>query len=147
MPGPIIKTLDMIMCEADPPCVTPELMIPIPLVGTSPNVLVMGLPICLEGDQLPMEWLAPSPYISPPFVIPGMLTVDEVIAVPEDNLTTSTLNDMPILVQGSPMVVMMSVVEPAMFQPPGPVPPVPDPVPVKTGMATIINENFTVIAS
>jgi hypothetical protein len=143
VPGPIIKTGDLVVITADPPVVTPVLMVPTPLVGTSPDTLLMGMPICLEGDQIPEEWLSPTPYVSPPFVIPGTLTVDQIVTVPGVNMTVITMNGGPILIEGGPMVAIMNVEKPAQLPPPVAAP---DPVLVKMGTATFITTNLTVIA-
>ena len=143
MPGFVIKTGDMVVIVPQPPTLAPTIMAPTPLIGTSPDTLVMGMPICLEGDQIPAEWMSPMPYTSPPFMIPGTLSVTEIITVPGVNCTIVTMNGAPILIEGGEMVATLQVEQPAQL--PGPAP-LPDPLMVKTGTATFITTNVTVIA-
>ncbi len=143
MPGSIIKTGDMVVITPEPPTLAPTLMIPTPLIGSSPDTLVMGMPICLEGDQIPEEWRSPMPYTAPPFIIPGTLSVSEIITVPGANTTIITKNGRPILIEGGEMVAVLTVEKPAQLPPPVATP---DPLVVKAGTATFITEDFIVIA-
>jgi hypothetical protein len=142
VPGPIIKTGDMVVIIAEPPALAPMLMVPTPLVGTSPDTLVMGMPICLEGDQIPPEWRVPTPYTAPPFVVPGVLTVTEIITIPGVNTTELTENGRPILIEGGEMEVILTVETPAQLPPPVSTP---DPLVVKAGTATFITTNMIVM--
>jgi hypothetical protein len=138
----IIKTGDMIRITIFPPAVVPPLAAPIPLVGTSTNLTVGNMPVCLEGDELPPMLLAPLPYTSPPFVTPGTGTVS--VTLTPMNKTLLTDNGKPILIKGTPFTAEFTVMAPAMQ--PTPVGPVPDPVPKKPGMAEFVTTNVTVKA-
>ncbi len=123
------------------------LVAPIPLIGKGSRLNGLMRPVCLLGDELPpMVKGIPLPYISPPFTIPGTGTL-KVILMP-NNMTKRTKNKGKfILLKGGSFQAIFNVASPAMFQPPGPVPPVPDPVVVKVGTAQFITTNFTVKAS
>ena len=47
----VIVTGDMIQVTITPPAIVPQLMAPVPLIGTSQKVVLGGKPICLEGDD------------------------------------------------------------------------------------------------
>jgi hypothetical protein len=130
----VIKTGDLIQVTIDPPAIVPPLMPPIPLVGSSTTMSVMGVPACLKGDELPVEVSTPLPYTAPPFVTPGMGTL-KIILLP-DNLTVRTKNQAEIILKGATFPVMFEVSTPAMM--PTPAGPVPDPVAVKPGTAQFI---------
>ena len=49
----VMKTGDMIQITVPPPALVPQLMAPVPLIGTSTSVLINGAPACLMGDELP----------------------------------------------------------------------------------------------
>ena len=138
----IIKTGDMIRITIVPPAVVPPLMSPIPLIGTSTNLTVSNMPVCLEGDELPPMLLAPLPYTSPPFVTPGTGTVS--VTLTPMNKTLLTDNGKAILIKGTPFIAEFQVMVPAMQ--PTPVGPVPDPVAKKPGMAEFVTTNVTVKA-
>ena len=138
----IIKTGDMIRITIVPPAVVPPLMSPIPLIGTSTNLTVSNMPVCLEGDELPPMLLAPLPYTSPPFVTPGTGTVS--VTLTPMNKTLLTDNGKAILIKGTPFIAEFQVMSPAMQ--PTPVGPIPDPVAKKPGMAEFVTTNVTVKA-
>jgi hypothetical protein len=138
----VIKTGDMIRITIFPPAVVPMLMAPVPLMGTSTKMMVMKMPVCLEGDELPPMLKAPMPYTSPPFVTPGVGTVS--VTLLPLNKTMTTKNGKPILIKGSPFPAEFTVSTPAMQ--PTPAGPVPDPVAKKPGMAEFITTNVTVKA-
>jgi hypothetical protein len=138
----IIVTGDMIQVTIPPPAIVPQLMAPVPLVGTSPKVSVGGKPICLEGDELPAALKAPMPYTAPPFVIPGTGTLE--ITLLPNNKTMQTENGKKILIKGATFTVKFNVQTPA--QQPTPAGPVPDPVAVKPGTAQFITTNMQVMA-
>ena len=135
----ILRTSDMIKINISPPAVVPPLIPPIPLVGSSANLMVMGMPACLEGDELPKMLLAPMPYISPPYVIPGLGTVS--VTITPTNKTATTDNGKKILIKGGTFQAKFQVSAPAMM--PTPAGPQPDPVSVKPGTATFITTNTT----
>ena len=138
----IIVTGDMIQVTIPPPTIVPQLMAPVPLVGTGQNVLVGGKPICLEGDELPPSLKAPMPYTAPPFVTPGTGTLE--ITLMPNNKTAQTENGKKILVKGATFTAKFNVQTPA--QQPTPGGPVPDPVAVKPGTAQFITTNVQTIA-
>ena len=138
----IIKTGDMIRITIFPPAIVPPLMAPIPLIGSSTNLTVNNMPVCLEGDELPPMLLAPQPYTAPPFVTPGTGTVS--VTLTPMNKTLLTDNGKPILIKGTPFMAEFTVMAPAMQ--PTPVGPVPDPVAKKPGMAEFVTTNMMVKA-
>ena len=138
----VIKTGDFIRITIFPPAVVPMLMAPAPLMGSSANMTVMKMPVCLEGDELPPMLKAPMPYTSPPFVTPGVGTVS--VTLLPLNKTMLTKNGKPILIKGTPFPAEFTVSAPAMQPTPGG--PVPDPVAKKPGMAEFITTNVTVKA-
>ena len=138
----VIKTGDLIQITIPPPTVVPMLVAPVPLIGTSTTVMV-GTPVCLQGDELPPTLRSPMPYISPPFVTPGMGTLT-LILMPT-NFTLLTSNGKPILIKGTPFQALFTVSAPAMQ--PTPAGPIPDPVVVKPGTAQFITTNLIVKAA
>ncbi len=138
----IMVTGDTIQVTIPPPTIVPQLMAPVPLVGSSQNVLVGGRPVCLEGDELPPELQAPLPYTAPPFVIPGIGTLE--LTLMPDNKTVKTENGKKILIKGATFVAKFNVQTPA--QQPTPAGPVPDPVAVKPGQAQFITTNTQTMA-
>ena len=138
----VIKTGDMIRITIFPPAVVPMLMAPAPLMGSSANMTVMKMPVCLEGDELPPMLKAPMPYTSPPFVTPGVGTVS--VTLLPLNKTMLTKNQKAILIKGAPFPAEFSVSVQAMQQ--TPVGPVPDPLAKKPALAEFIPTNVTVKA-
>jgi hypothetical protein len=139
----ILRTADMIEVTIPAPTVVPVLEAPVPLVGSSTNVIVLGMTMCLQGDELPPVLREPLVYTAPPFTIPGtgMLTVTLLPA----NLTVKTTNGgKPLLLKGSTFPAMFTVESPAMQ--PTPAGPVPDPEVEKPGNARFISTNQTVTA-
>jgi hypothetical protein len=138
----VIVTGDMIQVTIAPPAIVPQLMAPVPLIGTSQKVVLGGKPICLEGDELPPSLKASMPYTAPPFVIPGTGTLE--IKLMPTNTTIPTDNGKKILIKGATFVAKFNVQTPA--QQPTPGGPVPDPVAVKPGTAQFITTNVQVKA-
>lgn len=138
----IIVTSDMIQVTIPPPTIVPQLMAPVPLVGTGQSVLVGGKLICLEGDELPPSLRGPLPYTAPPFVTPGTGTLE--ITLMPNNKTAQTVNGKKILLKGTTFTVRFNVQTPA--QQPTPGGPVPDPVAVKPGTAQFITTNVQTMA-
>lgn len=132
----IIKQGDMIQVTIYPPTVVPMLMAPVPLLGSSSDMTVSMMAVCLEGDELPPSLQAPMMYMSPPYVIPGMGTLS--LTLGSTNTTMKTKDGDPILIKGSPFTAEFEVSAPAMQ--PGPAP-VPDPVSKKSGTAQFITTN------
>lgn len=137
----IIKTGDMIQITIAPPAVVPSLIAPVPLVGSSSNVKVNQMLICLEGDELPKMLLSPQPYFCPPFVVPGMVMVS--LKLNPTNKTMISKNKKPILIKGTPFVAEFQVTAPAQMPPPISTP---DPVMKKVGTAQFITTNINVKA-
>jgi len=138
----VIKTGDMIRITITPPAIVPPLMSPVPLVGTSTNLMVNSMLACLEGDELPPALRAPLPYTAPPFVTPGMGTVS--VTLTPANKTLKSRNGQAILIKGTPFPAEFRVTAPAMQPTPGG--PVPDPVAVKPGIAEFITTTVNVKA-
>ncbi len=138
-PDFIIKTGDMIQITIAPPAVVPTLVAPVPLVGSSSNVMVCKMPACLEGDELPKMLLSPQPYTCPPFVVPGMVMVS--LKLNPTNKTMIAKNKKPILIKGTPFIAEFQVTKPAQLPPPVAAP---DPVVKKVGTAQFITTNATV---
>jgi Contractile injection system spike tip protein len=138
----VIKTGDMIQITIMPPTVVPPLIPPIPLVGTSTDTFVDKMPVCLEGDELPMAIATPLPYFSPPYVTPGMGTLK--LTLMPNNKSMMTKNGKAILLKGATFTAEFTVSSPAMM--PTPAGPQPDPVPKKTGTAQFITTTIDVKA-
>jgi hypothetical protein len=139
----VIRTGDLVEITIPQPTVVPEIAAPVPLTGSSTNVTVVGTPVCLQGDELPMELRSPLVYTAPPFTIPGMGTLT--LAVMPDNLTVQTVNSgKPLLLKGGTFQAMFTVSTPATQPTPGG--PVPDPVLEKPGTARFISTNQIVKA-
>jgi Contractile injection system spike tip protein len=138
----IIKTGDMVQITITPPTVVPPLIPPIPLVGTSTDTTVAKMAVCLEGDELPKAISTPLPYMSPPYVTPGMGTLK--LTLMPNNKSMTTKNGKAILLKGSTFTAEFTVSSPAMM--PTPAGPQPDPVPKKTGTAQFITTNMDVKA-
>lgn len=138
----IMRTGDMLQVTITPPTIVPQLMAPVPLVGTSTNLAVGGPLVCLEGDELPPALRAPMPYTAPPFVIPGTGTLQ--LTLLPTNTTQLTQNGKKILIKGQQFIAKFNVQSPA--QQPTPAGPIPDPVAVKPGTAQFITTNMTVTA-
>ncbi|BFU47633.1 hypothetical protein [Krasilnikovia sp. MM14-A1004] len=138
----IIATGDQIQVTIPPPTIVPQLAAPIPLIGTSKNVMVGTNPVCLEGDELPVAIKGPLTYTAPPFITPGTGTLE--ITLLPTNKTMQTENGKKILVKGATFTVRFNVQTPA--QQPTPTGPVPDPVAVKPGTAQFITTNVQVKA-
>ncbi|GEM_PF-312283 len=119
---------------------------PVPLIGKGSRLNGLMKPVCLMGDELPPYLKGvPLPYVSPPYVIPGTGTL-KIVLTPA-NLTKQTKNGgKAILLKGKTFQAIFQVASPAMFQPPGPVPPVPDPILVKAGAAQFVTMNRSVKA-
>lgn len=139
----VIKTGDMIRITIFPPAIVPPLLAPVPLVGTSKDLMVTNMPVCLEGDELPPMLRAPLPYTAPPFVTPGMGMVSVTLTPMNKTLLTKN-GGKAILIKGTPFMAEFTVMAPAMQ--PTPVGPVPDPVAKKPGMAEFITTNVLVKA-
>jgi Contractile injection system spike tip protein len=133
----IIKTNDMIQITVPPPAVVPMLAAPVPLIGTGTTVTIGGVPICLQGDECPPSLKAPMPYTAPPFVTPGMGTI-QIMLMP-NNLTMKTVQGKPVILKGSSFQAMFNVSAPAMQPTPGG--PVPDPLLVKNCTCQFVTTN------
>ena len=93
----IIVTGDMIQVMIPPPTVVPMLAAPVPLIGTSQNVVVGGKPYAWRATSSALAQGAAA-LTAPPFAIPGMGTL-EVTLMP-NNKTMQTENGREDLVQG-----------------------------------------------
>jgi hypothetical protein len=137
----VIATGDMLQVTMTPPTVVPQLIAPIPLIGTSTVVTIMGKPACVLGDELPPAVQAPMPYMAPPYVIPGMGTLT--IILTPTNFTQVSKNSKPLLIKGGPFQAQFQVTVPAQLPPPASSP---DPLVVKPGNAQFITTNLVVKA-
>jgi hypothetical protein len=138
----VIATGDMINITIPPPALVPQLMAPVPLIGSGTQVMVNDQPVCLQGDELPVAISGPLVYTSPPFVTPGTGTLTVILS--PTNLTVQTSNGKPMLIKGSPFQALFNVQSPAMM--PTPAGPQPDPLMVKPGTAQFITTNVVVKA-
>lgn len=138
----IMRTGDMVQITIPPPTVVPQLAAPVPLTGTSTNLIVVGAAACLEGDELPPSLRGPLTYTAPPFVTPGTGTLQ--LTLTPTNKTALTENGKKILIKGEQFIAKFTVETPA--QQPTPAGPVPDPVAVKPGTAQFITTNATTLA-
>jgi len=139
----VIRTGDLLQVTIPAPTIVPQLEAPAPLTGTSTDVIVVGTPVCLQGDELPPELRGPLVYTAPPFTIPGTGTLALTLLPP--NLTRQTTNSgKPLLLKGGTFQAMFTVNSPATQPTPGG--PVPDPVVEKPGTAQFISTNEIVKA-
>jgi hypothetical protein len=139
----LLKTGDMIQITIPPPAIVPMIEAPVPLVGTSTSVTIMGMPACLLGDELPPELREPLPYTEPPFVTPGTGMLEIILA--PNNITLDTMAEGPMLLKGVIFEAMFTVEVPAEM--PTPAGPVPDPLVEKPGTAQFITTNVIVKGS
>lgn len=136
MPDQVVLTGDIVNFL---PPFGKALITPIPgvMVGSG-KVTHMGRKICLEGDE--GNVIVPGvPYISPPFVIPGvgMLTIS---ALGSDQLTKKTTDQgTKVILKGSKFDAEFQVLVPAMQPPPASVP---DATPKYQGNGMFITSNF-----
>lgn len=138
----VIRTGDMIKVTIPPPAVVPLLEPPVPLKGSSANVIAAGIPACLVGDELPPALQGPLPYTAPPFTNPG--TGKLTLTLLPGNQTLQTKNGKAILIKGQQFIALFTVETPATQSTPDG--PVPDPVSAKPGTAAFITTNETVKA-
>lgn len=136
----VIRTGDTIKVTIPPPTLVPALSAPVPLQGSSTNVLVNNQPVCLQGDELPDALKAPLPYTAPPFTNPG--TGKLTITLLPSNLTVQTKNGKALLIKGQQFTATFTVQTPATQTTPAG--PVPDPVAAKPGTAQFVTSNSTV---
>ena len=142
----IIRTGDFLQITMNPPETYPTLLVPIPLVGSSPDMLVLKMPVCLEGDETPPLLLAPQPYTSPTYyTTPGMGMVT--VKISPSNKTSKTKNGgKAILIKGQTFQVDFDVTVPAIYINEATGVPVPDSTMKKSGTAQFITTNMMVKA-
>jgi hypothetical protein len=138
----ILRTGDMIKVTIPVPAVIPLLEAPVPLTGSSTNVVVAGAPACLLGDELPLTLREPLPYTAPPFTNPG--TGKLTLTLLPGNQTQLTKNSKAVLIKGQQFTALFTVQTPATQTTPAG--PVPDPLLAKPGTAQFITTNETVNA-
>ncbi|HJP73314.1 MAG TPA: hypothetical protein VJ914_03550 [Pseudonocardiaceae bacterium] len=138
----IIKTGDLLKVNLAPPATVPALQAPVPLIGSSRDVLVGGVPVCLRGDELPLTLRLPLPYTAAPYTNPGTGTLS--LSLLPANTTQLTENGKPLLIKGKKFIATFTVGTPATQSTPDG--PVPDPVQTKQGTAEFITTNDTVKA-
>jgi hypothetical protein len=140
----VIKTGDMLQVTVPPPAMIPQLLAPVPLLGTGMTVMINNQPICLQGDELPIVLRAPMPYTAPPFVTPGMGTLT-VTLMPNNLTLRTTAAGKPALLLGATFMATFNVSVPAMQ--PTPAGPIPDPLMVKPCQAQFITTTVNAMAS
>ncbi|MGI9148102.1 MAG: hypothetical protein ACR2IK_16370 [Chloroflexota bacterium] len=139
----LIKTGDMLQVTVPPPAIVPQLIAPVPLLGSGMTVLVNNQPVCLQGDELPIALSGPLMYTAPPFVTPGMGTL--MVTLMPNNLTLrTTASAKPALLKGATFMATFNVTAPAMQ--PTPAGPIPDPVVVKPCQAQFITTTVNAMA-
>ena len=138
----VLKTGDLIKVTIFAPAIVPLLQAVVPLVGSSTDVAVAGCPVCLVGDELPVEVREPLPYTAPPFLTPG--TGKLTLTLLPANQTLLTKNGKAMLIKGAAFSALFTVQTPATQ--PTPSGPVPDPVAEKAGIAEFIPADETVLA-
>jgi hypothetical protein len=139
----VVITGDQLRVSIPPPAVIPQLQVPIPLSGSSKSMTIEGMPVCLRGDELPVQLRVPLQYTAPPFIIPGMGTLT--LTVLPENFTQLTTNQgKPLLIRGGEFPALFTVEQPATQ--PTPEGPIPDPQLEKPGTAQFICPSATVIA-
>lgn len=139
----LIKTADLLRVTIPPPALIPALEAPAPLTGSSTNVMVGGAPVCLQGDELPMELRGPLSYTAPPFTVPGTGTLT--LTLLSSNMTRKARNGgKAMLIKGEPFEALFTVDTPATQ--PSPTGPIPDPDLEKPGTAQFITTNATMTA-
>lgn len=138
----IIRTGDLLKVSIAPPATVPALQVPVPLLGSSRDVLVGGTPACLRGDELPLVLRLPLPYTAAPYTNPG--TGNLTLSLLPANTTQLTENGKPLLIKGKKFIATFTVDTPATQSTPDG--PVPDPMPAKQGTAEFITTNDTVKA-
>ena len=140
----LIKAGDMLQVTVPPPAIVPQLVAPVPLIGTGLTVLVNNQPVCVQGNEQPIALRAPLMYTAPPFVTPGMGTLT--LTLMPNNLTLRTsIAGKPGLLRGATFMATFNVTVPAMQ--PTPVGPIPDPVVVKPCTAQFITTTINAMAS
>lgn len=142
----IVTTGHFLQITMNPPETYPTLSAPIPLKGSSTDMKVLKMPVCLEGDETPQMLLSPQPYISPTFkTTSGMGTVT--IKIGSSNKTSKTKNGgKPIFITGQPFQVEFNVTVPATLVNEVSGATFTDSVTKKTGTAKFVNVNITVKA-
>lgn len=132
----IIKTGDMISITIPPPTIVPQLLAPVPMVGTAATVLVSAMPTCVLGDELPPSIRGPLAYTSPPFVVPGTGTL-KIILMPTNLTIPTNTGGKPIIIKGATFQAIFTVQSKAV----NPVSGSSDPLAVKVGTAQFITSN------
>lgn len=138
----VLKTGDMIKVTIAPPAIVPLLQAPVPLLGSSTDVMVAGGCVCLLGDEIPVELREPLPYTAPPFTNTG--TGKLTLTLLPANQTRLTKNGKVILIKGAVFLALFTVQAPATRTVAAAQ--VPDPVVAKPGTAEFIPADETVMA-
>jgi hypothetical protein len=113
---------------------------PQPLTGTSKDLSVGGLPVCVEGDELPMSLKVPLSYVTPQFPISGTGSL-KLFPVKGMN-TTTVLTDggKALLLKGAVFQAVFTITSPA-SSPKGP-----DSTDPRTGTASFTTANSVLTA-
>jgi hypothetical protein len=139
----VLRTGDQLELTFPGTALVPALAGPVPLTGSGGTVTIAGLPVCLQGDELPVELRTPLAYTAPPFTDPGTGTL--LLTLLPANLTVRTSSGgKPLLVRGGTFQAVFTVDVPATQ--PTPAGPVPDPELEKPCTARFLTTNTTVTA-
>lgn len=137
----ILVTGDIVMFD---PAFGPATIIPIPgtLSGTGRSRLD-GKVVCVEGDEKNVL-VSGVTYMSGSFTIPGvgMLKIDSLGG--DQKATATKSGGKAVLLKGSTFTAKLQIMVPAMQPPPGPGPPIPDPMTQYTGTGKFITTNMKV---
>ena len=92
-----------------------------PIIGSSPNIKITGIPVCIEGDEASIQ--CPCTYTKGPFVGgTGLITIE----LDESHISSSATNDgTPLILKGGSGTATMEVITAAV-----------NPGPPSTDMAT-----------
>jgi hypothetical protein len=131
----IIKTGDLIQITI-PGTIVPQILAPVPMVGSATTVLTHGMPTCILGDELPPSIRGPLVYTAPPFVTPGTGTL-EIILLPSNLTHPTNTGGTPIIIKGGTFNAIFNVQAKAV----DPVAGTSDPVSSKPGTAQFITSN------
>jgi len=110
---------------------------PQPLVGSGTCLSVDGLPVCVEGDELPPTLRGVLTYTDKQFPTPGTGTLRLTPVTGVNTSTTLTAGGTAVLLKGGPFAAVFTVAQPA-GSPKGP-----DSTAPKSGTASFTTGNTT----
>src|SRR3954452_25601761 len=100
--------------------------------------------MCVEGDESRVQ-VAPCPYVTPQFSIPGTGSLKIQSLAPNSKATKTTTGQKPVLLVGGMFTAVFEVQSPA--QQPTPTGSVPDGTPQYPGQGQFLSTNTTVQAT